>query len=129
MTAHTPSGQLASIQFRHDDAVLEALRAAMQRRLAELELDHPCDENIRRNAVARLDAALSDLRVVACRMREDDSLRAEVIDRDTTANATVVDRADGTRTTVQIDGTVTCEPQPITEDSPAVVANVPEVLL
>lgn len=40
-------------------------------RMAALKLDHPWDENIRRNTVARLDAALSDLRVVACRMRED----------------------------------------------------------
>lgn len=40
-------------------------------RFAAVKLDHPWDENIRRNTVARLDAALSDLRVVACRMRED----------------------------------------------------------
>ena len=37
MTAHTPSGQLASIQPPKDDAVFAALIAAAQRRLAELE--------------------------------------------------------------------------------------------
>lgn len=103
-------------------------------RFAALKLDHPWDENIRRNTVARLDAALSDLRVVACRMREDqprvtydpatdqavpvedESLRAEVVSRTTTEDATVIDRADGTRTTVRLDGVVICEHTPITED-------------
>lgn len=102
-------------------------------RMAGTKLDHPWDENVRRNTVARLDAALSDLRVVACRMREDqpcncdqatdqavpvenESLRAEVASRTTTTDATVIDRVDGTRTTVRLDGVVMCEHTPITED-------------
>lgn len=187
-------------------------------RMAGTKLDHPWDENIRRNTVARLDAALSDLRVVACRMREDqprvtydpatdqavpccyplgepdsyaisescesldreaeqaqqaavlaasvltnptpetqeawaevrescginpesvtvtmpdgtsrlltdeereqlfgdsESLRAEVVSRTTIEDATVIDRVDGTRTTVRLDGVVMCEHTPITED-------------
>jgi hypothetical protein len=40
-------------------------------RMAGIKRDHPWDENIRRSTIPRLDAALSDLRVVACRMRED----------------------------------------------------------
>ena len=40
-------------------------------RFAALKFDHQWDANIRDNTIPRLDAALSDLRVVACRMRED----------------------------------------------------------
>lgn len=188
-------------------------------RIAGLTLDHPWDANVAKNSAARLDAMLSDLRVAACRMREDQprvtydpatdqavpvepkccplgepasytitnhcdsldreteqalqaatlvatvltnptpetqeawaevrelcginpefvtitmadgttrsltdkereqlfgakSLRADVVERFTTADATVIDRTDGTRTTVKLDGTLTIEPQPITE--------------
>lgn len=102
--------------------------------LETLKLDHPWDANVAKNSAARLDAMLSDLRVAACRMQEDqprvtrdpatdqtvpvedESLRAEVVSRTTTEDATVIDRVDGTRTTVKLDGVVICEHTPITED-------------
>lgn len=43
----------------------------LQDKLAQLPFPHPWDNHVAKNSVARIDALVSDLRVVACRMRED----------------------------------------------------------
>lgn len=43
----------------------------LQDKLAQLPFPHPWDNHVAKNSVARIDALISDLRVVACRMRED----------------------------------------------------------
>ena len=106
----------------------------LRQQLQDVRLDHPWDQNVRRNSLARLDALRSDLSVAEKRQGEDqprvtydpatdqavpvdndESLRAPVVSRTTTDDATVIDREDGTRTTIGLDGSVAIEQRPVTE--------------